>query len=513
MTTLLAQLKDRALEVLDFSGSVKQNEVGTFDVTVLAQDVDRDDLLLEPITMFYNGKRLISGIMSEAPDLQLTTEGKLTIKLRCLDELGRLTNYRAVTTAHFQDQLVTVMISQLLANTSDWALTDVSTMKDVNVKTTIDLRSKDTLFSQIAEIIKAVPQLMFRYGGYNLALGKHELHIGYFGQLQAQVYQGLNLLNLVEEGRAAKVYNVLESFADKSDNQRVTLEQVFLAGYAPYLTSPDFVQFPIQLDNGRYVVKNLGEPKGAQISKSFNVFKTSGNATPTPSQLVEVSFALWQASVRFLRKQAKSRRIKATITYETLLDMGNSTWIRAQVQELVPTPTYEFKLVNTYFIDQPLRCVGMSYGLNLFTDKSIEFEDEVIQLVLDLTTGDELATEDDAVELAEKFTNSNAQNKITPPGTPVLGSEEVIVTHTISDQPDVICAPDTAKEYVFPLPTPPVGATLVTMVLSQVSPPSADVTITQVPLLPATDGKACVMLGGTWPGAVDVTVTMLFIFQ
>lgn len=512
--SLFVRIDGRDLNILDASYQQKQSEIGTFEVIVPAQDVpDRSALLYADIALYRRGERVISGVVLELPQLTLSEDKALRTKITAYQELGRLTCYRAMTDAHFQDQSVVGILGTLLATTPDWALGSAVTMDDPTVTTTVDLRNKESLFAQIAETIKSVPRLFLRYGG--IQAGKHVVDIGFFGQQRyyAVQHEAITALKLDENNK--RYYRLVEAYADKSNDSRITLLDAL--AYPGIATHPDWARFPIQNISGKGVVIDLDRTRGCEISKAFNVHKAANDGTPaTSAQIAEVGFALWQKSVRYLQGQTPATTMQLSAFLRELPVISDKVFVRAEVDELAIDPfTNEETRISTFYTEGWYRItsLGCKFAVQArqFDPANVADEGSIVDSYdMTVTDNDYHEDVDNDVALYEKTERFDSADKnSTAIGQGIKGIALVPVTHSNADPAD--CG--SGKSYTFPLPAIPTGSTLVTGAIVSSNPAGAVFTITQFPALPATPLIACVeKLGGGWPPSGSQQVTVQYTF-
>lgn len=485
-----------------------QNAISEFDVSIPATAIPRDEVLFSDAALFYKGVQYISGVILEPPALELGAN--LSLRIKGYDEIGRLTCFRAVTDAHFQDYTITAALSLLLGTTPDWSLGDTSTMVDPVAVTTIDLRNKETLFAQIMEVVKATPQCFIRYGGFTA--GFHRLDIGFFGAQNHYAIQNDGLTALKLPGTGKRTYNVVEAFSDRSNQNRLTLFEAM--GDPRYATDADRLIYPIELDNGKYVCRSVNQPKGCQTSRAFNIIKTKNDQPASAAEIAEAGYALWKKAIRFLQQNEMFTSLSVDSLVSGTPKVSDKMFIGARVRE----PVYDAigqcdHLIETFSIYGWYRMTKVHFEFESARKPDPECPPELNNFTFELTDNDYVEARDDDATMYEKLErHDNADIVSGVNGIGVKGLVRVNVTHGPGDPADLACAPDVAKEYVFALPAVPTGATDV-FTSTAVKAGAGVVTITQDAALPATPLKACVQaVGGGWPPATPITIEALFTF-
>lgn len=493
-----------------------QNIANDFSVSIPAREIDWSDVLLKDVVLWHRGKKIISGFVNEPAQLELPDNQVLVAKLECLDDLGRLTCKRALTDSHYQNIQVSIILQDLLQSTTDWTLTDTSTMIDPLAVTTVDLRNKEHLWAQIIEVVKSIPRCFVRYGGYNTLLGKHELHIGNFDNERTNVVQNQNLVDLSLQRGSQSSYTTIEAYGDRSASKRVTLEDALLF---PATTShPDYPTYPISLDplTGTYVCQDLTPGKrGCEITKTFSVHKTQNNAPPTTTQIRQTGFAIWQKCVRFFQQNSTTDTytVKAFLPESPLV--CDRTWIQGSVSEMIYDHVAQcMRWTETFSIAESLRITKVSTNLQTNAQSPGDCPEDWVLYSLEVTNSDYANEDDSDMQLFDSLERFDAADDVAA-SIGILLQTVVAVTHTTLEPADGACTPGTAKQYVFPLPAPPAGSTSVFYNILTNPSTSAGVTYTvfQEPALPGTNLILCVKYGGGWPGVGNVSVSVQYTFN
>lgn len=511
---MFLRIAGRDLLVSKASIAFKQNEISEFEATVPAQSIPRDQVQYSDAALYFRGTRYVSGLVLDPPELELSTNSVLSLRIRALDELGRLTCYRAVTDAHFQDIQITTILSVLLGTTSDWSLGDVSTMVDPLAVTTIDLRNKETLFAQIAEVVKATPRCFMRYGGFSAGL--HRLDIGFFGAktTYAMENEALSALKLQSNGK--RTYRLVEAFADRSNQTRLTLNEAL--SDPRYATDPDSLIYPITLDGTKYIVTNTLQPRGCETAKAFNIIKTKNDVPASPTEVAEAGYALWKKAIRFLQQNESYTNLTLTGYVANLPRVSDMVYVQTHVSETVfDHVSQSTRKVSTFEVSAWFRMTKINFDFDAVIRPGAlpgTRPVETYEWVLDVTDNDYIELIDPDVAMYERVeVHDNADIVSGVNGEGLKGIFPVPITHVPADPADVGCLPDIAKEYMFPLPATPAGATQVTAFLAVTGGAAGSVTVTQNPAIPGTPLIACVQaVGGGWPGATAITLTATYIF-
>jgi hypothetical protein len=236
---LKATINNIDYEIIDGSINWELNAVSDFNITIIANEIDYRNVLYETVDIYYAGELLISGFVDKRPTIQIGDSKILTVNLQCVDNMGLLTCRRSYRNSHFQNTSFLAAITTLILSYPDWTLdTSTLTVQQSGEMITIDLREKETLFSQITELVALIPGVHMRYGGFNGT--DHVLEIGVFNTVNTYADRNFNLLNINLEPQENRYYKVVESYSGITENKKIRLNRAFTD--ARYLASPYLAQ-------------------------------------------------------------------------------------------------------------------------------------------------------------------------------------------------------------------------------------------------------------------------------
>lgn len=507
----------RIVELIDGSIDYELDAIDSFEVTAFAENLNYSSVKGSDISVYKNSDILISGIVIDRPQFAYKDDEKYVFKLKCYGELGRLSCYRARTSGHYQDQTIEDIIDNLLFPYSlEWELQLVNYPDYLTDVTTIDLRGKETLFSQISEVVKSVPNLHLRYGGKTLA-GKHILEVGRFDELLYSAKQGENLQKLELINNSSKTYSIVESYGGFTDTRRITLEDSL--SDARTTAHADYTNYPIVLDvpTGTYYCENLLKPNNCAISKKFELTKPSNNDAPTAAEVTEAGYALWRKTVRFMQQNQERESYKATVFSERKLTLGDRIQVSAKAIETVYNElNFGVEEVPVMETNGDFKITKIGVDLETFLRPN-EMEHKIVygyNYTIEITDGEEAENFDSEVELYDR----------TETIVSAANAYKISKIYEITDTHDGIEAADcnfsganTGKTYTFPLPPAPAWANFVYFTVSSLSPSNARYVIQYYD---ATDLVSDILLcvapnGGTWAtlgsgNEISVTVSIYF---
>lgn len=490
------------------------DQAADFTIEVPASLIDSANIRYKPVQVWVGDQLFVSGIVTDRPSLTLSKDSAIMASLRCMDELGQLALlYRAYGRAHYQNELLIAVIQDLLQKMTGgaWVLTDTSTMVDPSIRTTVDLRSKESLFAQLAEACKSVPQVHLRYGGFSG--GVHTIEIGAFGQLTEHFEANINNLTVDYGGKES--FSIIEAYGGQSGGRVITLADALSN---PETTSdPLYARFPIVFDpiTNTYYVEDTHSQSPGQVTRQFTASKTQNDDFPSAPQLQEAGIALWRKAVRELMNYGEYAVYTGDVILPRIPKVGDKARLRAWVSEPVYDPvTLTERPVETFRVDDILKISRVAYDLNQHESNSQELGNETVYVFnVEVTTNDEAEIVDDDVYLTERLQDNNTMDNLVN----VIGHSQPIpatLTHGPGDAADCdFDGPNTGKLYTIASPTPPTGMSNV-QVSYAVSPANAR---SRVVSYPSTVGQPLVLCVappvGSWPPASLITVVATFFFS
>lgn len=491
-----AVINNESVSIIDGTLDWTQNEPGQFDITIAAIDMSITPEVGSTISIYSKENLLMSGFVFDIPTPEYNQNGITTWSLSGLDNLGLLSVARPKSEAHYQDTSVTNIIQTLLAS-SDWYLSDTATMEDPSVKTTVDVRSKESLWAQIRTVIDNVPNLFIRYGGFNSVLGKHALQLGSFGTPQPHIGA---VVDYTAQFPVYRPYKIVEAYGSVSGGVIVSLKHAL---DNPETTAhSDYVNYPIVQDGDVYYVDDLTKESGFEIRKEFGAVKTKNSGVSSTIQRREAGFALWQKTVRFCQENAEYKSGKLTAYLSDIPSVSNTYWVRQKTDDYKFDPMWQItRYRNTFSLEGWLRLTSAS--INLKQNPTEE------GLLYTLTLSDRPYNENDAdsdVNLYARLENHTKEDLDTLT-VELLEEEKVSVTYGPSDLAD--CDSLTGKRYTAVSEDKPGGTS--TVYYTYTTDPITNVTVevTQEPTT-SLDLEACVKYNGSWPPPVDITLNVYY---
>ena len=413
---LKATINNVDYEIIDGSINWELNAVSDFNITLVANEIDYNNVLYEEVGIYYAGELLISGYVDKRPTIQVGNSNTLTVNLQCVDEMGRLTCRRAFRQSHFQNVTLSAALTTLIGSTSDWIL-DTTTLSATSASEpiTIDLREKETLFAQITELISLVPGVHIRYGGFDGT--DHILEVGSFNELTTYANRNFNLLDINLEPQENRYYKVIEAYSGITDGKKIRLNRA--ATDARYLASPYITQFPItqDLSDGAWIVTNTLAPSGVECSirKSFKSIKTENDVVPTAAEKNDVSYSLYLKSVRFLKESEPADLYTLKMTDVNIPTVGNRVHIYVEIEEPIFNSLFGsvVSYTSVFGVNADFRMTRISLNLKDIIETLQDSVDNEREFTFDITasSNDELGFYDAELEIFEKLEEASEYNE------------------------------------------------------------------------------------------------------
>jgi hypothetical protein len=273
------------------------NEAGTFNFSISAsQSVNVMDMA-QPLraTLYVGNRYKVDGLVDNI-GLQ-----ENTFTISCNSGLQALTRIRAKTNAKYEDAQVVAIFYDLLTYAPGWSLGEISTMADPLIRTTIDLRGEQRLFAQMTKLTESIPDMWMRYGG------DQTIDLGFFDK---RIYPAITEADMPKEIQRKTTFGQLTEkieayggdYTEGVDDDKFTLDLSWALLWDPTLaTHPEF---PIELDNGTYVVRNVNVQDGVETVERFTEVAFKDPHGPSTLAKKKTSYALWQRTVAVLKQQS-----------------------------------------------------------------------------------------------------------------------------------------------------------------------------------------------------------------
>lgn len=505
MSLLRARVNNRDIDIISFEAKYEINSITEFSFETLQRDIYGTDVFLQPVSVFYNGSPLIEGLIYAEPEADFGTDQLIVAKIFAYSQIGFLwRDYSAISDGHYQHQLLTdILFDQLNANTSDWRIGDISTLSDPTIRTTVDLRKKETRWAQVVETVRSVPRTSVRYGTFNTAGGFYTLDVGSFGQLHREpALQGSNIISLKKNKSSRQQLRRIEAFGGRSGDTVINLGNAL--DFDPSLaTHPEY---PIVTVGPYYFVEDLSVNVGCVRRMDFDKHRTDNTDTPTTAEIGQAGFALWQDCVREFEKQRQSEEYTIECTMERGVPLvGDALYVKGNAVETIYNKlTKREDVISTIGVD----------GIFFITSVTLNINDGLLNYTIDVTQNQYDDSADADIDVYERLENTEKFDTARA----IIGASIRVgtLTHgpTIASDCTYVGPPSLdGKTFSVPLPTPPSGTTGVTYAVS-LSPPDAFIEPSSIiePALPGTGWSGCVTVPGGWNLATQVTATVTFIF-
>lgn len=490
------------VQITDAKITYQQNAIGEWQATIPYKYIVGKDLFALPVSLRFQDRILVTGIVSDKEaEISMNQESLVLATVYCWDELGSLHCEGALSDAHYQDERVRDIISDLLdANTTSWQLGDTSTY--VNQRTTIDLRSMEGRWAQVVEMVTSVPDTSVRYGGFNTGTGRQMLDVGGFGASHTEgVIQDRNLIEITRNKTTNERLRRIEGFGGKSGEEVITLQRAL--NYQPSLaTDPNF---PIINVGGYFFVQNNAITNGCVRRRDYDLHKTENEEPPTEAELNEAGYALYQHIVRDLKKNVKYESYTVRCTLEDPAPLiGDKILVKGSVKEIIYDQNTEREILVETF----------SIGNEFFVTKvDIEFADGLLVYTLEVTDTPYMDTYDSDIQVYEQTAKPNEKldtaRAIT--GLTLMYSAVTQGPGVASDCINPGDPPIDGRLFNIPVPNAPGNPTDLTYVINM-TPAVAEYRLVQAPDLAGDNLIICVNVAADWTLLSTATVRVQWTF-
>lgn len=455
-----AEILGRDIPIRSFQMEYGQNEIPTFDVELPVRYIAGLDLYLEDISVLQDGQELIRGIVRTPyiiPEMQSSISAPLFTKIQCDTDLGRLQKEPSLL-VHFQNELLSAALTQLLASAtgSTWSLGDVSTLADREV--TIDLRDKETLWSQIVAITEANKTVTFvRYGGSSG--GIHLLDVGYFRTRPHynRVIVGDNVLEAPRfQFPSQEPIKYFYPVSGKAPDEPVDLDLALNITPALANASQDY-----QIDEGVGRIINNRITKGVAIRRVLDVAKTENDEPPTSDELNELALSLYNTAVQEMTASEDTTSVTVKAMMDTLPDIYDACWFEGQVvEDDYDLFTEQVTQISSFALAGWFRIVGIRADYRERYERLNPFTEQVLPATvyeLELVRGEKRVNKTESSEILDMTQTKgygvyDSVEAVNP--TVIIATDTVSVTRSNVAANCTFGAFD-GRKFVFAIPTYP----------------------------------------------------------
>lgn len=475
-----------SLPVMSLSVTRRQDEAGEWSATIPQLAPRSEQLENRVLAQIWNDRtRVLEGLVETVESVgNQETPG---YQVAGSDELGLLArNYRGHRYANYQDVYALAILHDLISRASGWRLGDVQTITAVNVKTTLDLTKRTTIFSQIHGLLEAVPGLHIRYGGYDYTSGYHLLDVGHFGDPSGVAHTqheaspvaatAVNNRGLIvggvaitkttgDEIQTLECYGGVATIRHEADPEvpesepwdeyiEITLQHAL--NYNAALATDS--SFPIISNNGALVIRaNSVYPYGGEVLEFYDDIVPQERDDITDAILDQTGYALYlKGKQRLMESMVGSGEYAYTVAGSTFVKPGDTVHLRASAtlsrrDSLTGRLLEETKQEvdsNVHVVEQTLDVSGNQEQTAFRCTDSDTLPSR--NLLLDFYD----ATRDPVVNDKRPITRSMTQYQFA----------DVTVNIPARTHPDTTLYDGTpAKRIALPVPTPPGWATNVAL--------------------------------------------------
>lgn len=513
MPELLFTDLGKAIPVISFTVTQRMNEVGTLDVVVPGIHVRDLDLYLEKMELWDAGELLFFGACKSHvnyPEFNEGVSNATQIKLKCDDAFGWLVISEPLE-VHYQQTQPSVIIAALLATCpyQTFAISNTINLNDGAI--TVDLRSSDSLWTQIITALETSRRQNFiRCVGIDTS-GTYLVEIGYFRE---QIDTNFAILgkNIVTRPEFAEpdnepILSILPISGDSVD-EPISLQDAL--NIDPTLDDPSQ---DYQIVGDRVVNNTI--TKGMAIRRDYSVVKTEGSDPPTQTELDQAAVTLYFSAA----KDLEASKDKITVTVNTVMAQSPVLYDSCWLDTFIYEPLYDsicntYEYIQSFFIRRWLRIAGITID---YRERHDHYDEILCAVVpkrvykLELTNSDRRNKYDADLLLFEKI--KDQENLNSPDGilASQLGYKRIRKLSVQETGGAANCG--TGHRFVFDHSSiVHANASGVTTAVTSISQGYEVTSVIQAASVdPYADLILCVEeVGGGWTGASSATVKVTF---
>ena len=525
----LPYIGDFLIESANYKRGLNENSSFDFSIpvaTLKGKTIDFFNYVAAPsqnvstirVELYRDGNLVIDGIL-DSVGVEYVNKN-FSYKISCSGEFWELANSPAVPNANYQNEKVLDALNDLLTqavpwnNGDKWAIGDVSTMQDIMITTTVDLRGEKRLFPQVRKLIESVPNLFFRYAGKNAYTGFREIDIGFFGKQNVEKIYADNILDLSQTIKFSEQVGAIKSYGGEITvagvPRRIDLNDALT--YDPSLAFVyDFEKglFPIVTSGADGIKVRAIENMPSRQVEIYDEIVPITKVDPSATEIGQAGVALWQKTTADLAQlvnpldqwQAKVREIPDNFK------VGDEVYLDAFARQVyydnISQQAFSIEIgqVKKWF-----RCSGVGVSIkNNQTEYSLEVSSNARLEKTNFTVA--------LYETIKQPPQGTAETPSDPPHTFELISASIPVgleSNATVTEDDVI---HPALLFDLALPTPPVGAEQMAIYLGFASDDLTQIKFLLQPKITDTVMSFLVSKANDWTIDDSATVYVLLVYD
>lgn len=397
------------------------NEAGSFDFSLPISSLPGRRLPLkgdDPLygsslynmeaSLYLDGEHLISGMVTSVGVDR--SKDEIVYKFSCDGELAQLGRMRAKSNATYQDTKVVAILTELLDfGGGYWKIGDMTSMEDVMVTTTIDLRGEKHLLPQIRKLIESAPNLYFRYGG---ASGDYKfIDIGAFNVENDDLILPDEIVDLAQDINYSNIISLMEPYGGEIElvgvKSKISLADALI--YDPNIAT-DFPPFTVSGTPTVITNTDISPYVGEQSVEYFSEIVPVDKIDPTLTEIGEAGYALFLKvyGIMFESSEYEDKWKAVLKVLPTGLKVGEQVFLRANARQVF----YDYVTNKTSSID--VGQVAQWYRVNGY---STQIKDNGVTYNLEIATNFRLTKKDPLVELYESVSQTSQADDTLPVST------------------------------------------------------------------------------------------------
>lgn len=457
MSNFYARIRGRDVPLANLKLTIKHNSIGDAQLVVPLAPLVNDNesfeqainlLTLEDWAVYHNGRLLREGYIKDARFAEHNGVSGFAA-LFCEDGLGRLRNTWRKPDAQYQNRSFLDALADLLLVQPGWIWNDTTTYPTHDV--TLNVRDRDTLWSQIIALVESNPENNIRYGG-RTPDGLYMLDFGELNRQNNQVFaiQGVNLISAKSERRPFRKIKRLQPVGGDMDSG-AGLE---LAGTET--TDPDY---PIILDTvtSKYYINNNNLTAGIDLLENYPDIEPV--ASPSAGQLAQARQALYSRALRDMQNAENSEILTLDMVLPELPQISDAIYVNSVVDERITDAFTErvafrpSRYINGFYRITQIE-INAKDGISPQTVQDMAgLQVSGLRMTIQCTNAQDIPQYKPEIALVKKAIRRRKQKgpaTVTP-----VGTYTQTVTHNLSFSDYEAVAGFRGKLFVFADPAPP----------------------------------------------------------
>jgi len=314
------QIGEQFINIIDGEISQRLEEITTFNLSVLKQDIDPETIVGQDVIIYFNQFELTRGFITQKPQFSYDSDRSLVIaELEGMEELGKLANQfpRYGVIAENGNNFPYHTLAQILSE-SGWTLVSLGNFEQLDGAYYSDryfqnLHNADSVFAQIKNYFDAYPGYQYYVDNKNKTFYLYNQNLLPINFRTVNVSGTYNLLELQEENTNSEyVTSVYPIGGSSKFNFLWRVKQGHadgqLDGTYASPNNPDVQRYRIGSDDDNEFFNYVYDSEASDYNtlqkyKKFSDVSTENDlSSSSPNNINRYGISMYQKAIKYLQK-------------------------------------------------------------------------------------------------------------------------------------------------------------------------------------------------------------------